>query len=319
MPIAGKAPDVTIVEVGPRDGLQILKSIMPTALKKRWISEAAAAGVREIEVCSFVPAAVVPGMADAAEVVRHARTIAGLLVVALAPNAKGAEAAMEAGAQKVSMPISVSVAHNLANIRKTHEQSIDELRRAVDLRDARPKATRPEIEIGLSTSFGCSIAGVVAEAEVLKLAEKCLVAGADRVTPADTIGIGNPAQVKRLYVALFKAVGRDKIGGSHFHDTRGQGIANALAALEVGVTSFDASLAGLGGCPFAPGASGNVCTEDLAWMFEEMGLSTGIDLEKLLACRRILAEGLPGEKMAGHLAEVGLARTQNGGRVAAAR
>ena len=154
---------------------------------------------------------------------------------------------------------------------------------------------------------------------MLKLAEKCLAAGADRVTPADTIGIGNPAQVKRLYAALFSAFGKDRIGGSHFHDTRGQGLANALAALEAGVTSFDASLAGLGGCPFAPGASGNVCTEDLVWMLEEMGLSTGIDLAKLLACRDILREALPNEKLAGHLAEVGLARTQSGGRVAAAR
>jgi len=314
-----KKPDVTIVEVGPRDGLQILKSILPTGHKKRWIAEAAAAGVREIETCSFVPVSVVPGMADAAEVVRYARTIPRLLTLALAPNAKGVEAAFAAGAQKVSMPISVSAAHNMANIRKTHAQSIDELRRAVDMRDSRAKDVRPEIEIGLSTSFGCSIAGVVPEADVLRLAEQCLAAGADKVTPADTIGIGNPAQVKRLYAALFKAFGKARIGGSHFHDTRGQGLANALAALEAGVTSFDASLAGLGGCPFAPGASGNICTEDLVWMLEEMGVSTGIDLEKLLACRQILVDGLPGEKLAGHLAEVGLSRTQSGGRVAAAR
>ena len=230
-----------------------------------------------------------------------------------------AEAAFSAGAQRLSMPISVSNAHNLANVRKTHEQSIDELRRVVDLRDAHPKSARPEIEIGLSTSFGCSITGTVPECDVLSLAEKCLAAGADRVTPADTIGIGNPAQVKHLYTALFKAVGKERVGGCHFHDTRGQGLANALAALESGVTSFDASLAGLGGCPFAPGASGNICTEDLVWMLEEMGLSTGVDLAKLLACRAILEEGLPTEKLAGHLAEVGLARTQSGGRVAAAR
>ena len=315
---------ITIVEVGPRDGLQILKSILPTALKKQWIAEAAAAGVREIEVCSFVPAAVVPGMADAAEVTRFARSIPGLIVIALAPNAKGAEAAIKAGAHKVTMPISVSVAHNLANIRKTHEQSIDELRRVVDLcrshtASSGAKENRPEVEVGLSTSFGCSIAGAVPEADVLALAERCLAAGADRVTPADTIGIGNPAQVKRLYAALYKAFGKNRIGGSHFHDTRGQGIANALAALEAGVTSFDTSLAGLGGCPFAPGASGNICTEDFAWMVQEMGLNTGIDLEKLLACREILRVGLPGEKMAGHLADVGLARTQSGGKIAAAR
>ena len=316
---SASAPAITIVEVGPRDGLQILKSILPTKLKMQWIEEAAAAGVTNIEVCSFVPAAVVPGMADAAEVTRFARGIKGLCVTALAPNAKGAEAAFKAGAHKVTMPISVSAPHNLANIRKTHAQSIEDLARVVALRDALPAIGRPEVEVGLSTAFGCSIAGRVPEGDVLALAEKCLATGANRVTPADTIGIGNPAQVKRLYAALYKAFGRERIGGSHFHDTRGQGIANALAALEAGVTSFDASLAGLGGCPFAPGASGNVCTEDLVWMLEEMGLSTGIDLEKLLACRRILRMGLPGEKLAGHLAEVGLARTQSGGRVAAAR
>ena len=232
---------------------------------------------------------------------------------------KGAEAVMAAGAHKVSMPISVSLAHNLANIRKTHEQSIDELRRIADLRDSQPAGSRPKIEIGLSTAFGCSIAGAVPDADVLALAEKCLAAGADHVTPCDTIGIGNPVQVKRLYAALFKAVGKDKVGGSHFHDTRGQGIANALAALDAGVTSFDTSLAGLGGCPFAPGASGNVCTEDLVWILEEMGLNTGIDLAKLLAVRQVLVEGLPNEKLSGHLAEAGLARTQSGGRVASGR
>jgi hydroxymethylglutaryl-CoA lyase len=319
MTLAAKAPDVTIVEVGPRDGLQILKSILPTYLKKRWITEAAAAGVRDIEVCSFVPAKVVPGMADAGEIVRHARSIKGLGVIALAPNAKGAEAAMTAGAHRVTMPISVSVAHNMANIRKTHEQSIDELRRAVELRDSYPADKRPKVEVGLSTAFGCSISGKVPDADVLTLAEKCLAAGADCVTPADTIGIGNPAQVKRLYAALFKAVGKNRIGGSHFHDTRGQGIANALAALEAGVTNFDASLAGLGGCPFAPGASGNVCTEDLVWIFEEMGVTTGIDLAKLLAVRQVLVEGLPNETLSGHLAQVGLSVTHSGGRVASAR
>ena len=319
MSAIAETPAISIVEVGPRDGLQILKSILPTAHKKRWIAAAASAGVREIEVCSFVPAAVVPGMADADEIVRYARTIAGLQVIALAPNVKGAAAAFAAGAHKVTMPISVSVQHNLANIRKTHAQSIDELRRVIDLRDQQPKASRPAVEIGLSTSFGCSIAGAVPLEDVLRLAEKCLATGADHVTPADTIGIANPAQVKRVYAALYGAFGKTKIGGSHFHDTRGQGMANALAALEAGVTSFDASLAGLGGCPFAPGASGNICTEDLAWMLEEMGLSTGIDLAKLLACRDILKDGMPNEKLSGHLAEVGLARTQSGGRVAAAR
>jgi hydroxymethylglutaryl-CoA lyase len=311
--------DIHIVEVGPRDGLQIAKSIMPTSLKKRWITEAAAAGLSEVEVCSFVPAKVVPGMGDADEVTRFARGVRGLTTAVLAPNRKGAEAAVAAGAQVISMPISVSVSHNQANIRKTHEQSIDELRAVVDLARSQPAGQRPKIVAALSTSFGCSIEGAVPEANVLKLGERLLAAGAEQVGLADTIGIGNPAQVKRLFRAAHATLGRDKVSGAHFHDTRGQGLALVVAALDADVTSFDACLAGLGGCPFAPGASGNICTEDLVWMLEEMGLKTGIDLAKLLAIRAVLVEGLPGERLNGHLAEAGLARTKPIERVAAAR
>ena len=312
-------PDIHIIEVGPRDGLQIAKAIMPTHLKTRWITEAAAAGLTEIEVCSFVPAKVVPGMGDAAEVTRFARRVKGLTTAVLVPNLKGAEAAIAAGAQILSMPISVSVSHNQANIRKTHAQSIDELRAVVALAKSQPVDLRPKVVGALSTSFGCSIEGAVPEADVIRLGEKLLAAGAESVALADTIGIGNPAQVRRLFTAAHATFGREKVGGAHFHDTRGQGLANVIAALDAGVTSFDACLAGLGGCPFAPGASGNICTEDLVWMLEEMGLTTGIDLAKLLAIRAVLAEGLPGEKLSGHLAEAGLARTRAIERVASGR
>jgi hydroxymethylglutaryl-CoA lyase len=311
--------DIHVIEVGPRDGLQIAKAIMPTHLKKRWISEATAAGLREIEVCSFVPAKVVPGMADAAEVTRFGRTVPGLTTAVLVPNRKGAEAAIAAGAQILSMPISVSRSHNEANIRKTHDQSIDELRAVVELARSQPAGQQPKVVGALSTSFGCSIEGAVPEADVLKLAERLLAAGAETVALADTIGIGNPRQVKRLFTEAHKALGRARVGGAHFHNTRGQGLANVVAALEADVTTFDACLAGLGGCPFAPGASGNICTEDLVWMLEEMGLRTGIDLAKLLAIRTLLIEGLPGEKLSGHLADAGLARTKPIERVAAAR
>lgn len=312
-------PDIHVIEVGPRDGLQIAKAIMPTQLKTRWIAEAAAAGLTEVEVCSFVPAKVVPGMGDAAEVTRFARTVTGLTTAVLVPNLKGAEAAIAAGAQILSMPISVSVSHNLANIRKTHEQSIDELRAVVALARSQPTGQRPKVVGALSTSFGCSIEGAVPEADVLRLGEKLLAAGAETVALADTIGIGNPAQVRRLFKTAHSAFGREKVGGAHFHDTRGQGLANVIAALDAGVTTFDACLAGLGGCPFAPGASGNICTEDLVWMLEEMGLSTGVDLAKLLAIRAVLVEGLPGERLNGHLAEAGLARTRALERVARGR
>jgi hydroxymethylglutaryl-CoA lyase len=310
-------PDIHVIEVGPRDGLQIAKAIMPTALKQRWIREAAAAGLTEIEVCSFVPAKVVPGMGDAAEVTAYARTIPNLTTGVLVPNRKGAEAAIAAGAQILSMPISVSVSHNMANIRKSHDQSIDELRAVLEMAEAAPQ--RPTVVAALSTSFGCSIEGAVPERNVLALAERVLAAGAETITLADTIGIGNPAQVKRLFTAAHQAFGKSKVGGAHFHDTRGQGLANVVAALDAGVTSFDACLAGLGGCPFAPGASGNICTEDLVWMLEEMGLSTGIDVARLLATRAVLVEGLPGEKLSGHLAEAGLARTRPIERVAVGR
>ncbi len=311
--------DIHVVEVGLRDGLQIAKSIMPTRLKTRWIDEAVSAGLSEIEVCSFVPAKVVPGMGDAAEVTRHARTHKGLTTTVLVPNRKGAEAAIAAGAQVISMPISVSVSHNMANIRKTHTQSIDELKAVVDLARSQPAGRRPKVVGALSTSFGCSIEGAVPERDVLALGEKLLAAGAETVGLADTIGIGNPAQVKRLFTAAHASLGRDKVSGAHFHDTRGQGLALVVAALDADVTSFDACLAGLGGCPFAPGASGNICTEDLVWMLEEMGLKTGIDLAKLLAIRAVLVEGLPGERLNGHLAEAGLARTKAIERVASAR
>jgi hydroxymethylglutaryl-CoA lyase len=311
--------DIQIVEVGLRDGLQMAKGILPTELKKRWIREAAAAGVRHIEVCSFVPAKVVPGMADAAEVTRFARTVPGVTVIALAPNARGAANAFAAGAHRVTMPISVSAAHLMANVRKTHDQAIDELKEAVALRDAYPAKTRPILEVGLSTAFGCSIEGIVPTVDVVRLTERCLAAGADSVALADTVGVANPAQVRRLYAEVWNAVGESRIGAAHFHNTRGQGLANALAALDVGVTGFDAALAGLGGCPFAPGASGNVCTEDLVWMIEEMGFKTGIDLAKLIACREILAAGLPDDPLQGHVAKVGLSKTSGSGRVASAR
>jgi hydroxymethylglutaryl-CoA lyase len=312
--------DIAVVEVGPRDGLQIAKSVMPTALKKRWIEGGAAAGLKEIEVCSFVPAKVVPGMGDAAEVTQFARTVPGLTVAVLAPNARGAEHAIAAGAQKISMPISVSKSHNMANVRKTHEQSLDEVRAVMAMIRTLAKGKQPRFEAALSTSFGCSIEGAVPEADVVRLAERCIEAGADAVALADTIGIGNPAQVKRIFNATHKAIGKDRVAGAHFHNTRGQGLGNVVAALDAGVTSFDACLAGLGGCPFAPGASGNICTEDLVWMLEEMGLKTGIDLAKLIPLRAILIEGLPGEKLSGHVADVGLKRVMGmPSRVASAR
>lgn len=297
--------DIEISEVGPRDGLQNTRAIMPTAAKRAWIMALAGAGLREIEVCSFVPPKLVPQMADAAEVTAHALTIPGLRVAVLVPNLKGAERAMEIGAHKLTLPVSVSRSHGLANVRKTPDAMVAEVRQVCELRNRQPSGRRPKIEAGLSTAFGCTIEGRVPEADVIRLAVALAEAGCDEIGLADTVGYANPAQVKRVFTAVRAEIG-DRLGSGHFHDTRGLGLANVLAAMETGVRSFDSSLAGLGGCPFAPGASGNVVTEDLVFMLESMGLSTGIDLDRLMNARALLAESLPSEPLHGHVALAGL-------------
>ena len=292
--------DVLICEVGPRDGLQNAKHLMPTEAKKRWIGALAAAGLREIEVGSFVPPKLIPAMADTGEIVAHARTLRGVKVVALAPIVKGFERALAAGAHKVTFPVSASRRHSEANVRMTPEQMVAEVGKCAALRSAGD----PQIEGAVSTAFGCTLQGEVPEDEVVRLAV-ALAGFCDAVALADTVGYANPAQVRRLFRRVRSEIG-DKLEGAHFHDTRGLGLANALAAWEEGVRAFDASMGGLGGCPFAPGASGNVITEDLVFMFEAMGVRTGIDLQKLFAARAVLIEGLPDEPLYGHTALAGL-------------
>ena len=298
---------VLVSEVGPRDGLQSIKRAMPTEAKHRWIRALAAAGLKEIEVASFVPAKLLPQMADAAEVVREAVKVPGITVLALAPNLKGAENAVAAGAHKVTLPVSASHAHSLANIRMTCEESIEQVGRICAFRDSLPAANRPKIEVGLSTAFGCTLQGDVDEDWVFDMANRIAAKGADTVGLSDTVGYGNPVQVKRMFTRLLRELG-DKAGGAHLHNTRGQGLANVVAALDAGVTTFDASQGGIGGCPYAPGASGNIVTEDLVYLLESMGCMTGIDLEKLMEARKVFAEGLPGEPIYGHVPDAGLAR-----------
>jgi hydroxymethylglutaryl-CoA lyase len=291
---------VQICEVGPRDGLQNAKQMMPTETKKAWISALAAAGLNEIEVGSFVPPKLIPAMADTGEIVKHALAIPGLKVVALAPNVKGFERAREAGAHKITFPVSASHQHSVSNVRMTPDQMVDEVRKAAQLRGK----DGPEIEGAVSTAFGCTMQGNVPEDEVVRIAV-ALAQFCDCVALADTVGYANPAQVKRVFRRVKQEIG-DKLEGAHFHNTRGLGLANALAAWEEGVRSFDSSMGGLGGCPFAPGASGNVITEDLVFMFESMGVQTGIDFAQLLAARRIMHEGVPDEPLYGHMALAGL-------------
>jgi hydroxymethylglutaryl-CoA lyase len=297
--------DVLISEVGPRDGLQAVKATMPTASKLQWIGALAGAGLREIEVGSFVPATLLPQMADVAEVVAYVLTLPSLRVAALVPNLRGAQAAFVAGVHKVTLPVSVSEPHSLANVRKTHAQMIDEVRSVVALRNER--YPHIELEAGLSTAFGCTIQGVVPEDDVLRLAAVMAECGVDEIGPSDTSGYANPTQVRRLFPRLRAELG-DKTGGAHFHNTRGQGLANVVAALEVGVTTFDSSQGGIGGCPYAPGATGNIVTEDLVFLLESMGVRTGVDIDRLLAARDILARALPDEPLYGYVPAAGLTK-----------
>ena len=299
---------ILVSEVGPRDGLQSIKRAMPTQAKHRWIRALAAAGLREIEVASFVPPKLLPQMADAAEVVREAVRIPGLTVLALAPNLRGAQDAIAAGAHKVTLPVSASEAHSQSNLRKSVDAAIEEVGRVVAVRDALPAGNRPGIEVGISTAFGCTLQGEVPEDFVIAVAARLAAAGADSIGLSDTTGYANPAQVRRLFRRLKAEVG-ERLGGAHLHNTRGQGLANVVAALEEGVTTFDASQGGLGGCPYAPGASGNIVTEDLVFLLESMGLDTGIDIARLVAARAALAEGLPGEPLYGHVPDAGLPKT----------
>jgi len=293
--------DILVSEVGPRDGLQSIERVMPLEAKKRWIAAEAAAGVREIEVGSFVPPKLLPQMADTAELVAFAKGIDGLTVVALVPNAKGAELAVAAGVDAMSIPFSMSETHSIKNVRKDHAAMLEEIVKAASV----AKDAGVHFAVGLSTAFGCTMEGAVSEDQVVLLAEKAAEAGAQEFSLSDTTGYADPAQVRRLTRKVKTAVGEKMLTTLHLHNTRGLGLANVVAGLEEGITTFDASLGGLGGCPFAPGASGNLVTEDLVLMLNSMGCSTGIDLGELLKVRSIVEEALPGEPLYGFTPDAG--------------
>jgi len=304
-----------IREMGLRDGLQSIAQVMPTAQKLEWLRGAYDAGQREIEVGSFVPARLLPQLADTAELVAFAKTLPGLAVSVLVPNFKGAERAIDCNADLMLVPLSASHAHSLANLRKTPDEVVTEIARIRAARDAAGSSTL--IEVGISTAFGCTLQGRVAPAEVLRLVKAVLDTGVDRVSLADTVGYADPAMVQELF-ALTLPVAGDKLNCGHFHDTRGLGLANVYAALQMGVTRFDACLGGIGGCPHAPGASGNVATEDLAYLLASMGVATGQDFDKLIALREKLAGWLRGETLHGTLWRAGLPNTMKAADTAAA-
>ncbi|MFP5405268.1 MAG: hydroxymethylglutaryl-CoA lyase [Gammaproteobacteria bacterium] len=297
---------VSIREVGLRDGLQSIATLVATDRKCAWIRDAVAAGQREIEVGSFVPPRLLPQMADTAEVLAYAKTLPDLFASVLVPNLRGAEAALAGGADLMILPLSASHEHSLANLRKTPDEVVAELGRIRAARDASGKKTL--IEGGVGTAFGCTLQGEVESSEVLRLMQALLDAGADRVSLADTVGYADPASVGRLFEQALKIAG-DRVWCGPFHDTRGLALANVLAALQLGVSRFDASLAGIGGCPHAPGASGNAATEDLAFMLEAMGVDTGIDLPSLLELRTRVAGWIEGEPTHGAVWRAGLPMT----------
>ncbi len=297
---------VTLREVGLRDGLQSLSRTLPTDQKIEWLRAAHAAGQREIEVGSFVPARMLPQLADTAQIVDAAKALPGLVTSVLVPNLKGALAAIDSGADLMLLPISVSHAHSLANLRRTPDEAVAELARVRAARDA--AGSRCRIEVGLSTAFGCTIQGRVDEDEVLRMLRAVLDAGAEEVGLADTVGYADPLQVTRLFEKGL-AIAGERLSCGHFHDTRGLGLANVFAAWQVGVRRFDACLGGIGGCPHAPGASGNVATEDVAYLFASMGVPTGIDFDALIALRGRVAQWLDGEALHGTIARAGLPKT----------
>ena len=292
---------VILREVGPRDGLQMIKSQLDTDIKLAWIKAQAETGFNEIEVTSYVPVSVLPQFADASLVLSGAKKIGGLLPSVLVPNLRGAVMAMDAGAKKITFVLSVSESHNMANVQQNTKASLAMLRDVTAKREGRKDIT---IATALATSFGCSIEGAVSEARVNEIVEQVVEAGVDEINLADTVGYGDPEQVKRIFTDVKRTVGDLPIA-AHFHDTRGLGLANVVAALDAGVRRFDSALGGLGGCPFAPGASGNITTEDTVHLFDRLGINSGIDLAALLEVRRQLAQWLPDEKLEGKLFAAG--------------
>lgn len=301
------AERVTLREVGLRDGIQMAASFLPTERKREWAFRLRDAGLREIELTSFVPPRVVPQFADAAELARIVPELDGVVASALVPNLKGAENALAAGIRHLNFVLSISEAHSLANVRRTTDEAIAEFHRIAALKDS-DAGREMVLGVGLATSFGCTLQGAVDPGRVLEVARIVVAGGADELIVADTVGYGNPAQVRDMLPPIIDiAAGRRVI--CHFHDTRGLGLANVAAALETGVRAFDSSLAGLGGCPFAPGATGNINTEDTAFMLESMGFATGIDIGALLDLRRDVESWLGDERYSGAIARAGLPKT----------
>ena len=296
---------VSIVEVGPRDGLQNLTQTLPTGEKIRYIRLLAASGLKSIEVTSFVSPKAVPQLADAAETVAGLRDLP-ISPIALVPNLKGARNALAAGVRTLNFVFSVGASHNRSNVNRTREESLADLAGIVALAGEVPGV---RVRASLATAFGCPFEGQPPIAEVLRWVGAAARLGIAEVTLADTVGFANPESVRRILAACRERF-PDLTYGVHFHDTRGMGIANALTAMQCGVTVLDAAAGGLGGCPFAPGASGNIATEDLVFLCEEMGVKTGVDLARLFEASRFLQGALPGVRLPSRVLQAGLPKAR---------
>ena len=291
---------IQVREVGLRDGLQLIKTRLKTAIKKEWLKKQIDAGFKEIEITSIVPKKTLPQFSDAAEMINFSNKLPNSLATVLIPNIKGAELAFQAKAKKVIFVVSASESHNLANVKMTVERSLDELQTIIAKRDCNDNTKNIKIIGSISTAFGCSISGKVPENKVLKIVEKMLRVGVDEISIADTVGYANPRYVSALFKKVLQLSETVPVIG-HFHDTQGFGLANVVAAIDQGVNKFDASLRGLGGCPYAPGATGNIATEDCINLIESIGYDTGVSIKKLAQLCKLLENWLPKERLHGKL------------------
>ena len=286
-------------EVGTRDGFQNEPAFVPTDIKVALIDAISECGYAKIEVTSFTSPKAIPMLRDADEVMGRIKRLPGVEYAALVPNLRGAERALEAKADELNLVMSVSETHNLANLRMGMQKSFDALTEVIQL-----VGSRAHINVSLACGFGCPMEGEVAQESVLAWARRFAALGVRGITVCDTTGMANPAQVSRMAEALQKELSHLQLA-LHFHNTRGMGLANVLAAVQSGIRRFDGSLGGLGGCPFAPGASGNISSEDTVHMLESMGYDTGMNMKKLLDAARQMPT-IVGHEVPGQMAKAGL-------------
>jgi len=293
---------VKITEVGPRDGLQNIQAFVPTDKKILFIKKLASCGFKEIQIGSFVAPRAIPQFKDIKEVVSKVRSLRGVALSAMVPNERGVKEAIACGIKNIIFFFSVSREHNCRNVEQTPQESIKELQSICRSYLPDPSIT---LRVDLATAFGCPFSGNITTAAVLRMVEKVAACGIQEITLCDTIGFGNPRMVEEKFSASQRLFPRINFG-AHFHNTRGLALANTLRAYDTGIRSFDAAAGGLGGCPYAPGSSGNVATEEMVFMFEEMGIKTGVDLKNLLDVCLFLNKTLPQAKLASSLYQAGL-------------